>query len=179
MKVRTIATIDDLASLETTITLSCESTMTALRELIATKSAIQVMERMKFEPIGRDPLSDRPLNVIEQVNQTFTYLATIKALRYLFEHHAGLAPFVINLGTAAGSDIESQDRTLAAEVFAAVSTRSNDKLRKDIRKVGATAAEHKYVFYSCPGEEKAERRTAVSDVKLIALGTCMPTIDGA
>lgn len=36
-------------------------------------------------------------------------------------------------------------------MFSAVSTQNNKKLSKDISKVAATPALHKYVFFMCPG----------------------------
>lgn len=82
---------------------------------------------MKFSPVGCDPLdADTPLNLIEQINQTFTYLASAKAVKLLLQLHPELAPFTVNLGTSPGSDIESRTgAALAAEVFAAVNTSNN------------------------------------------------------
>ena len=91
------------------------------------------------------------MNLIEQVNQTFTYLASVKAVKKLMELHPTLSPFTVNLGTAPGSDIASANGELAAEVFAAVSTASNRKLMKDRQKVSQTSATFKYVFFMCPG----------------------------
>jgi hypothetical protein len=47
--------------------------------------------------------------LVEQLNQSFTYLASIAATAWLFEHHPENAPYILNLGTAPGSDIMSQD----------------------------------------------------------------------
>ena len=33
---------------------------------------LDLLRRMKFEPVGFHPIEDRPLNVIEQINQTWT-----------------------------------------------------------------------------------------------------------
>jgi hypothetical protein len=60
----------------------------------------------------------------------------------------------VNLGTAAGFDLESvEGGVMAAEVFAATNPRSNDKLRKDLARLAEKAADykHRYVFFSCPG----------------------------
>ena len=109
---------------------------------------------MKFSPVGCDPLnSESPLNLIEQINQTFTYLASAKAVMRLLELHPALAPFTVNLGTSPGSDIESACGSLAAEVFAAVNTSNNRKLARDRAKVSQTNAQFKYVFFMCPGYE--------------------------
>jgi hypothetical protein len=105
---------------------------------------------MKFGPSGFHPAEDRSLNLIEQVNQTFTYLASVEATRWLLRQHPEAVPFRLNLGTASGSDIESTDGQIAAETFAAVDPQNNRKLDKDILKVGLTSAPRKYVFYICP-----------------------------
>lgn len=122
-------------------------------ELSEPRDGIQLLEKIKFDKIGYDPLNpERTLNLIEQVNQTFTYLASFKAVKILFNLHPDAGAFVLNLGTAAGTDIESASvGGIAAEVFAATRPSSNNKLNKDIEKVGAADAAHKYVFFLCPG----------------------------
>src|ERR1035437_2926245 len=57
--------------------------------------------------MGWHPIDDRPLNLIEQTNQTWTYLVTLKALPFLFERHPDAGGFCLNLGTQAGTDITS------------------------------------------------------------------------
>src|SRR3954447_17751224 len=117
MKVREINTSAEIDDLEEAIVSSAETTANAIRSMLAAASGIQVLAQLKFQQAGRDPLSERPLNVIEQINQTFTYLASCDALRYLFSHHPDRAPFIVHLGTAPGPDIASRDGTLIAEVF--------------------------------------------------------------
>jgi len=122
---------------------------------------MQVLWSMKFQSIGFDPIDGASsLNLIEQLNQSFTYLATIRALQVLFSRHPDLAPFKVNLGTASGSDIESSmGGGLAAEVFAAVTPSNNQKLKKDIAKLGATGSRHRYVFFMSPGYEQGRQLT--------------------
>jgi hypothetical protein len=133
----------------------------ALEQITAlqSRSALSALWSMKTATVGCDPLdSELPLNLIEQLNQTFTYVASARATKLLFELHPELAPFTLNLGTAPGSDIESKkDGGLAAEVFAAVSTRNNRKLEKDVARVSDTVARRKYVFFMCPGYEKGRQ----------------------
>ena len=106
------------------------------------------------------------LNLIEQVNQTFTALVSVRAVEYLFDHHPGACPFRVNLGTAPGSDIESLDRSVVAEVFAATSPSSNQKKKKDIAKAAAVPAKHRYVFFHCPGNHNRE---TVGEVTVVPL----------
>jgi hypothetical protein len=54
---------------------------------------------------------------------------------------------------------------VAAETFAATRPDSNDKLRKDVEKVRAMPAKHRYVFYLSPVETK---RTS-DDVVIVRL----------
>lgn len=115
-------------------------------------SPIGYLEKIKYEKIGCDPLvPERNLNLIEQVNQTFTYLASLNAVRYLYSKYEYISSYRLNLGTCQGSDIEAYNGSVAAEVFAATNPSSNQKLKKDIAKVKATTAKNKFVFFSCPG----------------------------
>ena len=46
-----------------------------------------LLRKMKFEQIGRHPVEDRSLNLIEQVNQTWTYAVALAAASKLLELH--------------------------------------------------------------------------------------------
>jgi hypothetical protein len=176
-KVRTIRHESDIDPLEEAVIRSARAAATWLRESLDTLSPVAILRRIKFEPVGFDPLSDRPLNLIEQVNQTFTYLATFEALRHLFRRHPGAAPLVVNLGTASGRDIWSEDGSVAAEVFASVSPKNNRKLQKDLATLASVAATYRYVFYSCPGSQTGEVAVAgtAAGITVISLGVCGPT----
>jgi len=132
---------------------SAEHALARIAELDRTRGALAVLFNLKFQAIGCDPLStDRPLNFIEQLNQTFTYLASFKAVELLFELHPDCAPFTVNLGTTSGHDIEAGSPVrLTAEVFAAVNTSNNGKLRSDLTKLASSLAAQRYVFFMCPG----------------------------
>jgi len=153
MKQRSIGTVEEANALEQAVVRSAEKALAQIFELNNPKHALQTLWEIKFRPVGCDPLdSESPLNVIEQLNQTFTYIASARAAKVLLDLHPSLAPFTLNLGTDGGSDIESNmHEKLACEVFAAVNTSNNKKLNKDLAKVGATGAGHKYVFFMCPG----------------------------
>lgn len=139
--------------MEGTITSSATAAVESIRDLLQRRKPLAALEALKFTQVGRDPLDpDRALNLVEQLNQTFTYLVSIRAVEYLFRKHPEAGPYRVNLGTQAGSDVESLDGSVAAEVFAAVHPASNRKLAKDVAKVAATAARHRYVFFHCPGD---------------------------
>lgn len=167
MKTRVIHTAEEADVLIVALSKSAEHAVEQLKELLQQNRALQALEEIKFRRIGCDPLdTDRPLNFMEQLNQTFTYLASAKAVKTLMALHPTLAPFTLNLGTAPGSDIESAHGELAAEVFSAVSTSSNSKLANDRQKVSQTSATIKYVFFMCPDigpgrQPKLEREAGV------------------
>ncbi|WP_201611998.1 hypothetical protein [Psychrobacter immobilis] len=143
--------IEELKQLEQKLYESMDNTLSQISSEITSNSSQTLFSKMKFGGIGFDPLnSNRELNMIEQINQSFTYLASFYALEVLFIEYPELAPFRLNLGTAPGSDIESECGELAAEVFAAVAPTSNQKLKKDINKVLQSDAKLKFVFFMCP-----------------------------
>lgn len=152
---------------------TAKKTQTSILELSERLDGIQLLEKIKFEKIGCDPLDlQRRLNVIEQINQTFTYLASFKAVEILFKHYPEASEFVLNLGTASGTDIESSCcGGIAAEVFAATTPSSNNKLNKDIEKVCTTEAAHKYVFFLCPGIESGlYNKKSTKEVSIWSIG---------
>jgi hypothetical protein len=167
MPVETVNSEQDLEQLRARIGEAARASLSALCELCAL-DPIEVLARLKFSEIGRHPLEDRSLNLIEQVNQTFTYLASIAAAAEIARRHPGAWPIELRLGTAEGSDVLSQSAGVAAEVFAAVRPGNNDKLRKDIDKVSRTSEQHKYVFFYCPGEANPAPLEG-HDVTIVAL----------
>lgn len=176
MKVRTVSTERDIDQLVDLVTRSAERALVQIAKAGSGTQGLQALWSMKFSPIGCDPLNaDTPLNLIEQLNQTFTYLASAKALRLLLQLHPELAPFTVNLGTSAGSDIESNlNEGLAAEVFAAVNTSNNRKLAKDLAKVSKTSARLKYVFFMCPGYEQGRQHKLEKEgVQVWAVGEAL------
>ena len=151
LKSFTVSNIEELEQFEQKLYESMDKALLQISSEINSNSSQTLFSKMKFGGIGFDPLnSDRKLNVIEQINQSFTYLASFYALEVLFIEYPELAPFRLNLGTAPGSDIESECGELAAEVFAAVAPTSNQKLKKDINKVLQSDAKLKFVFLMCP-----------------------------
>ena len=123
-----------------------------IQELASSSDSLYFLEKLKFERIGYDPLdSTNQWNLIEQLNQTFTYLASFRAAALLFKWYPQMESLSLNLGTVGGTDIESSySGGIAAEVFAATNPNSNRKLNNDIAKVQEVSASHKYVFFMCP-----------------------------
>lgn len=154
LKSFTVNDIKELEELEQKLYESMDKTLSQISSEITSNCSQALFSKMKFGGVGFDPLNPkRELNIIEQINQSFTYLASFYALEVLFTEYRELAPFRLNLGTASGSDIESECGGLTAEVFASVTPTNNQKLKKDIDKVLQTNANLKFVFFICPNFE--------------------------
>jgi len=171
-----VASIADLDRLEQSIATSAAATAQRLFAQLEKAKDLAALARLKFEEAGCDPLdTTRVLNFVEQLNQSFTYLATVGGARWLLSEHVSNAPFRLNLGTAPGPDIVSADNDVVAEVFAATRPDSNDKLRKDVAKVRAFPAKYRYVFYLSPLDAAEE----YDDVRVIRLDhSCLAQFSG-
>ncbi len=111
-----------------------------------------LLKAFRFEAIDHDPLTGEPRNLVEQLNQTFTILVTLRAVEQLIRLHPEAGGFRLALETSAGRDIESVVPDLvAAEVFSATHPGSNPKLKKDIERLRDDPARHRYVFFAAPG----------------------------
>jgi len=149
---------------------AAESAAAAMRELLENQHPMAALARMKFEELGFHPIENRRLNLIEQVNQTFTYLVSFAAAEDIFARHPDSAPLHLNLGTSSGYDLASPSMGIVAEVFAAVRRTNNRKLAKDVVKVDGAEAQHKYVFFHCPSEAPGvSHLERFPEVHLIAL----------
>jgi len=155
MKVRQIRTPEECHQIVRDARKSAQQSISQLQAAFAEAAAdpLQTLWRMKTTALGADPLdSDRPLNIIEQLNQSFTCVASALAVLELLRLHPDLAPFTLNMGTSKGFDIWSDaGGGLRAEVFAAVSPTNNQKLTADIKRLVPEPVAHKYVFFMCPG----------------------------
>ncbi len=159
-----ISSSKDLDALVQSVRASALRTIKSLNDILANeKDSLQVLHLMKFARIGQHPTEDRSLNIIEQINQTFTYLASVEAARWILQRHSQISGLTLNLGTHRGFDVESREPGLvAAEVFAATHPNSNDKVRKDVSRLAEKAADvpHRYVFFSCPEFKDLSRQHA-------------------
>ena len=108
---------------------------------------------MKFDTIGFHPIGDHALNVVEQINQTFTYAVAIAAARKLLLLHPEAEGFILAPGADKSQplDIMSEAKGLVgAETFAAVTPHNNGKLTKDLKKLAGCTEKHRYVFFASP-----------------------------
>jgi hypothetical protein len=151
----TVQTIDQIDPHLARVRDAAHRTAQALARLTnSEQNGLEVLHQMKFKQIAWHPVDDRPLNLIEQVNQTWTFLVSLKALPFLFERHPEAGGFRLNLGTEGGTDIESLvPNVVAAEAFAAVHPSNNRKLTKDLKKLAreCPGVPAKYVFFYAPG----------------------------
>ena len=103
----------------------------------------------------------------------------MKAAEILYKECKSLESIELNLGAQGGFDLIGRDakgRDIAvAEVFAAVDAHSNDKLRKDVKKVMESNAEKHYVFFAADGVPASNPYTEyhpkfdMSKVKIVSL----------
>jgi hypothetical protein len=52
-----------------------------------TGDPLDMLRRMKFDAVGYHPIDGRALNMVEQINQTLTYLAALAAAKQLLTLH--------------------------------------------------------------------------------------------
>ena len=145
-----IRTIADAEAMHAQLLDGAARTAAWLRDFAGEPMAL--LKALRFETVGHDPLTGDPLNVVEQLNQTFTILVTLRAIERLIELHPDAGGFRLALGTSGGRDIESVAPGLvAAEVFSATHPASNRKLKKDLARLSGDPARHRYIFFAAPG----------------------------
>lgn len=129
-----------------------------------TGDPLAMLKRLKFEPVGFHPLEDRALNVVEQINQTWTYAVAIAAARQLLLLHPDAGGFRLAPGAHFSQplDIMSEIAGLVgAETFAAVHPRNNGKLDADLTKMAEQTERYRYVFFMSPAYPGNERRPSL------------------
>lgn len=146
------------------------------REKLNTLSSdpFDALHTLKFEKYGYHPLKRYELNLIEQLNQTFTVMASLATARHLIEWFPQCGGLRLNLGTASGRDIESiHQNEVEAEVFAAVHPNNAGKLKKDVKRLEESQAANRYVFFYAPTYSPDRQRSleqSGSIVRVWALG---------
>ncbi len=144
-----INTVEEAEALRGKVLNGAERTAAWLRDFAG--SPLELLTALRFRTVGHDPLTGEPLNVVEQLNQSFTILVTLRAVERLIQLHPEASGFRLALATSSGRDIESVEPNLvAAEVFSATHPGSNQKLKKDIARLATDPARHRYVFFAAP-----------------------------
>jgi hypothetical protein len=114
---------------------------------------VALLRALKFEKFGTHPLEARRLNAVEQVNQTWTWLAALAAARQLFSLHPHCDALLLAPGAHAAQALDVMSEPLhgiGAEVFAAVTPKNNGKLIVDLDKLAERQEQHRYVFFASP-----------------------------
>ena len=154
-----INSMEQVVDLKEKILKNAKLTYEYFNERISTTPPIDILRDMKFSKNGLDPINGTPLNFIEQLNQMFSDLVVVAALKDLMTKYPD-KQFEINFGAKSGFDIQSCDEAVVAECFAVTSAKSNDKLRKDSKKLSDLARnQEKYIYFYSENDvdEKLER----------------------
>jgi hypothetical protein len=118
-----------------------------------TGDPLDLLRRMKFETAGFHPIQGHALNLVEQINQTWTYVVALAAARRLLEMHPEAGGYVLAPGAHAAIDLDIMSEApglVGAETFAAVDPKNNNKLEMDLRKLAARTEQHRYLFFMSP-----------------------------
>lgn len=138
---------NELKKYRTDILHNLDASIMLLKQILESKDTLNIFKTLKFEKSAVEPLTGKPENLIEVVNQAHTYLVSIMAVEYLYEKYPNQV-FIINWGNIPGYDIESMDGSIIAECFAATSYKSNGKLTADLKRLATnTTALYKYEFF--------------------------------
>jgi len=155
-----IQTVDDADRLLDTIRASAKRA----HDWIAAQSGdpLEMLKHMKFQAVGFHPVEDRALNVVEQINQTWTYFVAASAAKHLLELHPDVGGFHLAPGAHASLELDIMSHTpgeVGAETFAAVDPRNNRKLHQDLQKMAVRPERYRYVFFMSPLFPAAGRQT--------------------
>ncbi len=108
---------------------------------------------MKFETRGFHPIHGHALNIVEQINQTWSYTVALVAARHLLELHPAAQGYRLAPGAHKAMDLDIMSEAaglVGAETFAAVDPGNNQKLNKDLKKLAGRHEQHRYVFFMSP-----------------------------
>lgn len=125
---------------------------------------IDLLRHMKFDTVGFHPIEDRPLNLVEQINQTWTYAVALAATAKLLELHPDAGGFKVAPGAHMSLPLDIMsiaDGVVGAETFAAVHPRNNGKLAGDLAKMASRAEPFRYVFFCSPAYPDTQRLPAL------------------
>jgi len=130
----------------------------------------------KFNTFGFHPISSKPLNLIEQLNQSFTFIAAFEAAKKLFEWHElpnGLLVFPGAHAPKGSLDLEANELPgyLGAETFASVRPNNNGKLKADLVKLSKRPERYRYSFFISPlfPESKRQKELEIEGVQVWSL----------
>jgi hypothetical protein len=117
------------------------------------RDPLAMLKSMKFEQVGFHPMTGDALNIIEQINQTWTFAVAIAATKKLLDLHPEAGGFRLAPGAHAALPLDIMsvcEGLVGAETFAAVHPRNNKKLSFDLDKLARCSEKHRYVFFMSP-----------------------------
>ena len=112
-----------------------------------------MLKHMKFDQVGFHPITGHKLNLVEQINQTWTFAVAIAAAKQLLLLYPEAQGFRLAPGAHAAQALDIMsvaDGLVGAETFAAVHPTNNSKLQLDLTKLASRAERHRYVFFTSP-----------------------------
>ena len=87
----TISDAEELSRYKTTILSNLKQSVQNIRTLIESENAQEIFMQFKFEKVATEPLSGKPENLVEVINQSQTYFVTLPAVEYLLRHYPGVS----------------------------------------------------------------------------------------
>lgn len=114
---------------------------------------LSFLRQVKFNTVGFHPIEHRPLNLIEQVNQTWTYAVAITAARQLLRLHPNIGALLVAPGAHMSLPLDIMSEApgvVGAETFAAVDPANNRKMAKDLAKMEERSETYRYIFFMSP-----------------------------
>ncbi|SRR6266566_5259978 len=146
----TIHTVAEAETIFAQVVDSAARTAAWLRSFDAEPMAL--LKALRFEMVGHNPLTGDPLNVVEQLNQTFTILVTLRAIERLIELHPEAGGFRLALGTSSGRTSKTLYRPwLLPRSSLPHIRRATRMLKNDLARLAGDPARHRYVFFAAPG----------------------------
>lgn len=118
-----------------------------------TGDPLDLLRRMKFETVGFHPIQGHALNVVEQINQIWTYVVALAAARHLLEMHPEAGGYALAPGAHAAIELDIMSEApglVGAETFAAVDLKNNKKLEIDLQKLAGRSEQYRYLFFMSP-----------------------------
>jgi hypothetical protein len=156
LTVKSALDVDDLMKVIRTSATRAQSWLT-----VQTGDPLEVFRQMKYGAVGFHPIEDRKLNLVEQINQTWTFVAALAGVRQLFKLHPNFGGFHLAPGAHASLDLDIMSEVeglVGAEAFASVTPRNNKKLVGDMAKLALRAETHRYVFFMSPQFPETKRQ---------------------
>lgn len=156
-----ITSEDQLTQHQTEVITAARKTTAQLRRMLTEHDGINLIHELRFDLTAFSPFdSDKPYNLVEAINQSFTALVSFAAASWILRDHELALPMQLNLGPVAGYDIEAAGGSIIAECFAAVTPNNNNKLMADFNRLHEADAEHRYLFFYTVA---SEFRTPIED----------------